>query len=83
MNNGKMKQQRLVINMFMQLRFFYVTYFHFVYDSSSFGYVRYGILAWGNISESGMQPINNLLNKAIRIITFAPYGPLDLKPIYK
>ena len=27
--------------------------------------------------------MNTLLNKAIRIITFAPFGPLDLKPIYK
>ena len=30
-----------------------------------------------------MQPLKVLLNKAVRIITFAPYGPLDLDPIYR
>ncbi len=46
-------------------------------------YVKYGILVWGNASESNLQPLNVLLNKAIRIMTFAPYGPLDLVPIYR
>ncbi len=54
-----------------------------VYHALIHSYVRYGILAWGNISEAGMQPLTTLLNKAIRIMTFAPFGPLDLKPIYK
>ena len=46
-------------------------------------YARYGIIAWGNASESALHPLNVLLNKAIRIMTFAPFGPLDLNPIYR
>ena len=54
-----------------------------VYHALIHSYVRYGIIAWGNSSDSGIQPLSSLLNKAIRIMTFAPFGPLDLKPIYK
>ena len=54
-----------------------------VYHALVDSYVKYGILAWGNASDSTLQPLNVLLNKVIRIITFAPYGPLDLKPIYQ
>ena len=46
-------------------------------------YVRYGILVWGNASEITLHPFKTLLNKAIRIMTFAPFGPLDLEPIYQ
>ena len=46
-------------------------------------YARYGILAWGNTSETNLHPLKTLLNKAIRIMSFAPYGPLDLEPIYQ
>ena len=54
-----------------------------VYFALINSYVRYGITAWGNASESTLQPLNVLINKAVRIMTFAPYGPLDIKPIYK
>jgi len=46
-------------------------------------YVRYGIIVWGNASATALEPLKILINKAVRIITFAPYGPLVLKPIYK
>ena len=54
-----------------------------VYHALVNSYVKYGITAWGNASDSALQPLKVLLNKVIRIITFAPYGPLDLKPVYK
>ena len=54
-----------------------------VYHALINSYVKYGILTWGNACDSVLQPLNVLLNKVIRIITFAPYGPLDLKPIYR
>ena len=46
-------------------------------------YARYRILLWGNASVTTLHLFKVLLNKAIRIITFAPYGPLDLQPIYQ
>ena len=54
-----------------------------VYFALINSYTRYGILVWGNASETTLHPLKVLLNKAIRIITFAPYGPLDLQPIYQ
>ena len=54
-----------------------------VYYALVNSYAKYGIMAWGTASYSALQPLNVLLNKVIRIITFAPYGPLDLKPIYR
>ena len=53
-----------------------------VYNALINSYVKYGIIAWGNASDSTLQPLKILLNKVVRIMTFAPYGPLDLKPIY-
>ena len=54
-----------------------------VYYALVNSYVQYGILIWGNASQANLQPLNVLLNKAVRIITFAPFGPLDLEPIYR
>ena len=54
-----------------------------VYYALVNSYVQYGILIWGNASQATLQPLNVLLNKAVRIITFAPFGPLDLEPIYR
>ena len=54
-----------------------------VYHALVNSYVKYGITAWGNASDTALQPLKVLLNKVIRIITFAPYGPLDLKPVYQ
>ena len=54
-----------------------------VYFALVNSYVRYGILVWGNASDTTLEPLKVLLNKAVRIITFAPFGPLDLEPIYR
>ena len=54
-----------------------------VYHALINSYVKYGILIWGNACKSALQPLNVILNKVVRIMTFAPYGPLDLKPIYR
>ena len=48
-----------------------------VYHALIHSYVRYGIIAWGNSSDSGIQPLSSLINKAIRIMTFAPFGPFN------
>ena len=54
-----------------------------VYHSLIHSYLRYGILVWGNASESNLQPLKCLVNRAVRIMTFAPFGRVDLQPIYE
>ena len=53
-----------------------------VYHSLIHSYLRYGIMVWGNASVSTLQPLKWLINRAVRIITFAPFGRVDLEPIY-
>ena len=53
-----------------------------VYHALIHSYLRYGILIWGNASQSVLDPLQILLNKAIRIMVFAPYGNVDLNPAY-
>ena len=45
-------------------------------------YVKYGITVWGTASDRTLEPLKVLLNKAIRIMTFAPYGPIDVTSLY-
>ena len=54
-----------------------------VYHALINSYLRYGIVVWGGASSSALRPLQTALNKAIRIITFAPYGNLDLTPAYQ
>ena len=37
---------------------------------------------WGNAEESILKPLVTLQNRIIRIMTFAPYGRVDLDPVY-
>ena len=46
-------------------------------------YLRYGITAWGNASKTALQPLKSLVNRAVRIMTFAPFGNIDIDSIYK
>lgn len=46
-------------------------------------YIRYGIIAWGNASYDTLKPLRTLTNRAVRIMSFAPFGRLDTKPIFK
>ena len=53
-----------------------------VYYSLIHSYIRYGVLVWGNASDNTLQPLKCLVNRAVRIMTFAPFGRIDLDPIY-
>ena len=53
-----------------------------VYHSLIHSYLRYGVIVWGNASENTLQPLNCLVNRAARIMTFAPFGRIDLDPIF-
>ena len=46
-------------------------------------YLRYGIAVWGNATANILKPLQTIVNKALRIMTFAPFGRIDLEPIYK
>ena len=54
-----------------------------IYHALVNSYVRYGIIAWGNASKNVLNSLQTIINKAVRIITFAPFGNLDLNPAYK
>ncbi len=53
-----------------------------IYHALIHSYLRYGILTWGNASDSTLKPLQTLINRALRIMTFAPFGRIDLKPLY-
>lgn len=54
-----------------------------IYHALINSYIRYGIIVWGGASKTALKPLQTLINKAVRIITFAPFGNLDLNPAYK
>lgn len=46
-------------------------------------YVRYGILTWGIACDSVLHELQLTLNRAIRIINFAPFGRVNVNAIFK
>ena len=54
-----------------------------VYYALVHSYVRYGISTWGNASKTTMQPLISLINRVVRIMTFAPFGNIDVDSIYQ
>ena len=54
-----------------------------VYHALVYSYLRYGIIVWGNAAQSSLQPLEILVNKAIRIMAFIPNGNFDLSQVYK
>ena len=54
-----------------------------VYHALIYSYLRYGIMIWGNATQEVMKLLQVLVNKAIRILTFAPFGNIELSPVYK
>ena len=53
-----------------------------VYHSLIHSYLRYGIVLWGNACDITLQPLKVLINRAVRIMTFTPFGRIDLNPLY-
>ncbi len=52
------------------------------YHSLFHSYVKYGLIVWGNASKTNLKPLQVLMNRALRIITFSPFGNIDIKPLY-
>ena len=54
-----------------------------IYHALINSYLRYGILSWGNASSETLKPLKTLINRAVRMMSFAPFGNLNTKPIFK
>ena len=54
-----------------------------VYYSLVYSYIRYDFFIWGNSSPSAMSSLHTAFHKVLRIMTFAPYGNIDLNPIFE
>ena len=54
-----------------------------VYHALMHSYLRYGIIAWGTAPPTNLKPLEAIVNRAIRIMCFAPFGKIDLEPLYK
>ena len=54
-----------------------------VYYSLVYSYVRYGLMIWGHSSSSGLSSLQTAIHKVLRIMTFAPFGNIDLHPIFE
>ena len=54
-----------------------------IYHALIHSYLRYGIIVWGNAKKTTIQPLITLINRAVRIMSFAPFGQIDLKAIFK
>ena len=54
-----------------------------VYYALVNSYIRYGLIIWGNASANSLKPLEVIVNRAIRIMSFAPLGRLNTKPIFK
>ena len=52
-----------------------------VYHALIHSYLRYSIIVWGNATENILKPLQTIVNKALRIMTFAPFGNIDLQPM--
>ena len=53
-----------------------------VYYSLVHSYIRYGLVTWGSASSTILSPLYTALHKVLRIMTFAPFGNIDLNPIF-
>ena len=40
-------------------------------------------MVWGTASDDTLEPLEAVINRAIKIMMFVPFGPADLKPIYR
>ena len=54
-----------------------------VYYALVHSYLRYGIVSWGSATSTALQPLSSLVNRIVRIMTFAPFGNIDVNSIYK
>lgn len=54
-----------------------------VYHALIHSYLRYGIIAWGSASQTALKKLQTIVNRALRIMTFAPFGNVEIDPLYE
>ena len=52
-----------------------------VYHALVASHLQYCNLIWGNANETILKPLQTLQNCLVRIMTFAPFGRIDMNPI--
>ena len=53
-----------------------------VYYALGYSYLRYGNVVWGNAVKTTLKTLVTRQNRIIKIMTFAPFGRVDLDPVY-
>ena len=54
-----------------------------VYHALIHSYLRYGLVAWGSATKTALKPLQIIINRAIRIMCFAPFGAIDVTPLFE
>ena len=54
-----------------------------VYHALINSYIRYGILVWGTAAKSTIEPLQTLVDRAVKIMTFTHFRRINLSPIYE
>ena len=54
-----------------------------VYHALINSYIRYGILVWGTAAKSTIEPLQTLVDRAVKIMTFTHFRRSNLSPIYE
>ena len=53
-----------------------------IYYALGYSYIRYGNIVWGNATKNTLKPLMAMQNRLIRIMTFAPFGRIDIDDLY-
>ena len=53
-----------------------------IYYALGYSYLRYCNIVWGNTSKNILKPLVALQNRILRIMTFAPFGRIDIDNLY-
>ena len=53
-----------------------------IYYALGYSYLRYCNIVWGNASKSTLKPLVVQQNRILRIMTFAPFGRIDIDDLY-
>ena len=54
-----------------------------IYHALVHSYMKYGVLAWGTASKTALKPLQSVVKRAIKIMTFAPFHHFDLNPLFE